>query len=81
MVSSDDMIIPINGASTIKDAILIITAPCMEANPLCIMAAPAKPPIRVCEEEEGIPDHQVAKFQIMAATMPEKITGNVMYCS
>ena len=44
----------------------------------CAIAAPAKPPISVCEEEEGIPYHQVSKFQKMAAIKPEKITGKVM---
>ena len=31
------------------------------------MAAPANPPIRVCEEEDGIPFHQVTRFQVIAA--------------
>ena len=44
----------------------------------CAIAAPAKPPIKVCEEEEGIPYHQVSKFQKMAAIKPEKITGKVI---
>ena len=38
------------------------------------MAAPAKPPINVWEDEEGMPSHQVNKFQRMAAIRPEKIT-------
>jgi hypothetical protein len=42
------------------------------------MAAPANPPIKVCEEEEGIPYHQVKRFQKIAAMRPDKITGNVM---
>src|SRR5574344_1446929 len=46
-----------------------------------MMAAPANPPINVCEEEDGIPSHHVAKFHMMAATIPEKITGRVMYAS
>jgi len=41
----------------------------------CAIAAPAKPPIKVCEEEEGIPYHQVSKFQKIAAIKPEKIIG------
>jgi len=45
------------------------------------MAAPAKPPIRVCEEEEGIPNHHVARFHEMAAIIPEKITGSVIKSS
>ena len=44
----------------------------------CAIAAPAKPPIRVCEEEDGIPYHHVSKFQNMAAIKPEKITGKVI---
>jgi len=46
-----------------------------------MMAAPANPPIKVWEEEEGMPSHQVARFQMMAATMPEKITGKVIKVS
>jgi len=46
-----------------------------------MMAAPAKPPISVCEDDEGMPSHQVARFHIMAATMPENITGRVINSS
>ena len=42
------------------------------------MAAPAKPPISVCEEEEGIPYHQVRRFHIIAAISPASITGSVI---
>lgn len=45
------------------------------------MAAPANPPISVWDEEEGIPLHQVHRFQMMAAITPDKMTGKVMYCS
>ena len=45
------------------------------------MAAPAKPPIRVCEEEDGIPFHQVTRFQVIAAITPANIIGKVIYCS
>jgi hypothetical protein len=41
-------------------------------------AAPMKPPSRVWEELEGMPNHQVSRFQPMAAMRPEKITGRVM---
>ena len=43
------------------------------------MAAPAKPPISVCEEEEGIPFHQVNRFQAMAAITPARMIGKGMY--
>ena len=46
-----------------------------------IWAAPAKPPIRVCEEEDGIPFHQVTRFQVIAAITPANIMGRVIYCS
>ena len=46
-----------------------------------ITAAPANPPISVCDEDEGIPNHQVAKFHMIAATIPENMTGKVIYCS
>src|SRR5258708_4466186 len=42
------------------------------------MAAPTNPPSRVWEELEGMPNHQVNKFQQMAAIRPEKMTGSVM---
>ena len=81
MVISVEIIIPINGANTMKDAILTITSALMAPNPEAAMAAPAKPPIRVCDEDEGIPNHQVAKFHMIAATIPENIIGRVIYCS
>ena len=68
-------------------AILMITSVLIDSNPdvvypfaiiVLMMAAPANPPISVCEEDEGMPNHQVARFHIIAATMPEKITGNGM---
>ena len=39
------------------------------------MAAPANPPIRVCEEEDGIPFHQVTRFQVIAAIIPAYLMG------
>jgi len=43
-----------------------------------MIAAPANPPISVCDEEDGMPSHHVARFQKIAATIPEKITGSVI---
>lgn len=45
------------------------------------MAAPANPPISVCEDEDGIPFHHVIRFQVMAAMTPANIIGKVIYCS
>jgi hypothetical protein len=78
MVSKVEMIMPISGARRIKAAITAILLAWTAANvPALMMAAPANPPIKVCDEEEGIPNHQVARFHTMAAINPEKITGNV----
>ena len=41
-------------------------------------AAPKKPPISVCDDDEGIPNNQVNKFQTIAAINPEKITSKVI---
>ena len=40
----------------------------------CAIAAPAKPPINVCDDDDGIPFHHVNKFQIIAAITPARIT-------
>ncbi|MNR57033.1 hypothetical protein D3C85_1777300 [compost metagenome] len=53
----------------------IIPAPTVAA---LAIPAPAKPPIRVCDELEGIPNHQVNKFHVMAAKRPARITSRVM---
>jgi hypothetical protein len=90
MVTTDikiDIMIPIIGAKKINKIVLIIvslsTILAQEKSiPLtmsaCAIAAPAKPPISVWEEEEGIPYHQVSKFQKIAANKPENITGKVI---
>ena len=72
---------PIIGASTIKATVLMIGSGLIALNPACAIAAPAKPPISVCDEEEGMPYHHVSKFQLMAASSPERTTGSVMNCS
>src|SRR5512140_648655 len=41
--------------------------------PAFAKAAPAKPPMRACEEEEGRPHHQVRRFQTMAPTRLARI--------
>ena len=70
--------IPTNGASIMKLTVFITGSGLMELNPAWAIAAPAKPPINVCEELDGIPNHQVSKFQPIAATRPDIITGNVI---
>ena len=46
--------------------------------PACAIAAPMNPPNKVCEELDGIPNHQVSRFQAMAPINPEKITSRLM---
>ena len=76
------IIIPTRGAIIIKLAVLrilgseaMLIAP---KPPACAIAAPAKPPMSVCDEEEGIPNHHVSRFQQIAAINPENTTGNVI---
>src|SRR6187431_120922 len=68
------IIIPMMGARKIKLAVFNIIALLMVLNPPWAIAAPANPPMRVCEDDDGIPNHQVRRFQEMAAIRPEKIT-------
>ena len=44
----------------------------------CVIPAPANPPIKVWDEDDGIPYHHVRRFHIMAAMIPDKMTGRVM---
>ena len=39
-------------------------------------AAPTNPPINVCDELEGIPNHQVIRFQTIAASKPASTINN-----
>ena len=76
-VIKTDIIIPIIGASKIKIRVRLIppfSDQLMLSKPECAMAAPAKPPINVCDEEDGMPYHQVSRFQQMAAITPDKTT-------
>ena len=70
-----------NGARKMKAAIFRIISNWMEPHPLAMMAAPAKPPISVCDDEEGMPFHHVNKFHAMAASTPARMMGRVMYSS
>ena len=73
------IIIPSKGANRMNDAVLITGAELTALKlPACAMAAPANPPIRVCDEDDGIPDHQVSRFQIIAAIKPANTTSNVI---
>ena len=73
--------IPMNGARKIKAAILRMMLSWIASKPFAMMAAPAKPPISVWEEEDGIPFHQVIRFQEIAGMIPARMIGSVIYCS
>jgi hypothetical protein len=86
-VINTDIIIPIIGAKNMNSTVLMIVSESTtfaheKSKPFtiraCAMAAPANPPIRVWDEDEGIPYHQVRRFQNIAASNPEKITGKVI---
>ncbi len=62
------------GARKINKTTLMISPVAITSIPACATAAPAKPPIKVCDEEEGIPSHQVSRFQNVAANRPARIT-------
>src|SRR5690606_11748447 len=87
MEINTEMIIPITGASTIKATTFKIGAKLTAAKALVPMVkalaipAPAKPPIRVCDELEGTPNHQVKRFHAIAARRPDNITSRVMNSS
>ena len=82
-----DITMPIRGAKNINKIISIIvfdsiTFAQLILTPLvampCAIAAPASPPISVCDDDDGMPYHQVSKFQKMAAISPANITGKVI---
>ena len=62
-----------------KDATLPITLRLTTFKPPCATAAPANPPINVCDELDGIPNHQVNKFQQIAAKTPARMTTRFIF--
>src|ERR1700712_5168573 len=73
------MIIPITGARKIKAMVLKTGSELIALNPPKATAAPANPPISAWEEEEGMPNHQVNKFQKIADNKPAKITSSISW--
>ena len=73
------VIIPIKGAIKINPMVLSTGSfQFTECMPACAIAAPANPPINVCEEDEGIPSHHVNRFHKIDAISPEQTTGSVI---
>ncbi len=57
-----------------KSAILARPDTTRAPKPALATAAPAKPPIKACEELDGIPKYQVMRFHVMAPMSPPRIT-------
>ncbi len=55
----------------------ISPSPNTASGPAATSAAPTSPPINACEDDDGSPNHQVARFQAMAPIKPAKTIGNV----
>src|SRR3989441_8162596 len=43
-----------------------------------VTAAPARPPMRACDDDTGSPSHQVSRFHAMAPTRPPRMTQRSM---
>ena len=65
---------PSNGATRMKTRVLAIPLPMRTAGPVFNIAAPIMPPIRACDELEGIPNHQVMRLQEIAPLNAPKMT-------
>ena len=46
--------------------------------PAATNVEPTMPPMRACEDDDGSPNHHVARFQAIAPMRPPKITAGVM---
>src|SRR5512140_915864 len=68
--------IPMIGDSTMKTTILMMPLATSPDGPSAGSVAPIIPPASACEDDDGRPHHQVARFQAMAPTRDEKITAS-----
>ena len=60
---------PTNGETSIGIRTLSTTVAQLTKAPPA-MAAPTRPPIRACEEDDGSPKYQVIRFQVIAPSSP-----------
>jgi hypothetical protein len=65
---------PVIGDSTIAEPALITPHQTTATPPALVMPAPRSPPISACEDDDGMPPHQVITFQAMAPIKAPKIT-------
>ena len=55
-----------------------IPSPSTASVPEATTVAPTTPPISACEDEDGSPNHQVPRFQVIAPTSPPNTTLGVI---
>src|SRR6266540_366067 len=68
---------PNSGDSTMNRMVLRRLSAASTARPALATPAPAKPPMRACDDEVGSPNHQVRRFQAMAPARPAKTTASL----
>src|SRR5664279_3226668 len=64
---------PRSGDSTMKTTVFPRPLGTREAGPAFTRAAPANPPMRACEEEDGRAHHHVTRFHTIAPTSAAKM--------
>ncbi len=57
-----------SGAMRMNATVFRMPAGSSDTVPALATAAPASPPISACDEDEGMPYHQVIRFQLIAPT-------------
>ena len=57
-----------------KSTVLPMPAPISEPLPALAITAPTMPPISACDELDGMPYHQVTRFQTIAPISAPKTT-------
>ena len=68
---------PRSGERTMKTSVFTRPVRHEDAGPAFTTAAPANPPMRACEEEDGRPHHHVRRFQTIAPTSAARMrTGS-----
>src|SRR5882762_4504287 len=67
-----------SGDRTMNSRIFPSPAGSSTEKPECTTAAPARPPMRACDDETGSPSHQVIRFQVMAPHRPPSTTQRSM---
>src|ERR687898_822318 len=76
-ISRNPRVMPSSGDSGIQRMVFSRLPASRTPKPALATPAPAKPPIRACDDEVGRPSHQVMKFQAMAPTSPAKMTASL----